>query len=268
MSDVARYYDENTSWFLRIDPSKARVIHRPVWAPNVTDVRAAAHYVHAQIAAAAPETKRLLDLGCGVGESSFWLAERIGCETLGVTISEKQVEIATRTASERGVAERCRFLRRDFLQLGDVGSFDAAIAIESFAHAPDPARFFVEAARVIAPNGRLFLCDDFVTGAPSAEREQCLARLRKGWHFHALLERQAVIALAEAAGFRVERTEVFTPHLRLLSPLALSALERVGSVLGRISSSGLIENMIGGTALQQSERKGWTEYVLLELRRG
>jgi cyclopropane fatty-acyl-phospholipid synthase-like methyltransferase len=263
MNDVAKYYDENTSWFLRIDPSKARVIHRPVWASGVTTLRDAAHYVHAQIAAAAPATKRLLDLGCGVGESTFWLSERLAAETVGVSISQKQIAIALAAARERGLADRCTFLCRDFLQLGDVGTFDTAIAIESFAHAPDPSRFFQEAARVLTPGGRLFLCDDFVTGAASSERERCLERLRRGWHFHSLLERDAV--LKHAAAFRLARAEVLTPHLRLLSPLALSALERLGGALSLVSRSALVDNMIGGTALQQSERKGWTEYALLEL---
>lgn len=267
MSDVAQYYDANTRWFLRFDPSKARVIHRAVWAPGIRDVREAAHYVHRRIAEAAPTTKRLLDLGCGVGESVFWLSERLRCESVGVSISEAQIEIANETAAQRRIAEACRFLCRDFLDLGDVGSFDTAIAIESFAHAPDPGRFFAEAARVLSPGGRLFICDDFVSGVQTEARERCLTRLRKGWHFHALMERDRVLAEAAAAGFEHVGVEILTQHLRLLPPAVLSGLEAVGRVLGQLPRSALVDNLIGGTALQQSERRGWTEYALLELRR-
>jgi SAM-dependent methyltransferase len=265
VSDVARYYDENTSWFLRLDPSKARVIHRPVWAPGITEVRDAAHYVHAQIARAAAGTERLLDLGCGVGESAFWLSERLKAPALGVSISEKQIAIATAEAKKR--AARCEFLCRDFLALGDVGTFDTAIAIESFAHAPDAARFFAEAARVVRSGGRLFLCDDFVSGAPSTARDACLERLRRGWHFHSLLERAEVLAIAARTGFALANAEVLTPHLRLLAPLVLRALEKGGAALERLPRSSVVDNLVGGTALQQSQRAGWTEYVLLELRR-
>ncbi|MCC6812012.1 MAG: methyltransferase domain-containing protein [Deltaproteobacteria bacterium] len=269
-ADVARYYDDNTRWFLRIDPSRARVIHRPVWAAGVRTLADAAHYVHARISSALPARRplRLLDLGCGVGESSFWLAEHARVETLGISISEKQIAIAETTARTRGLAERCAFRRGDFMDLGALPAIDAAFAIEAFAHASDAAKFFAEAARVLPSGAPLFLCDDFVAGTPSPERAECLARLAKGWHFHSLFTRDEVVRLAEAAGFRLERVEVLTPHLRLHSSPLLSLLERAGGAIGRMWPSSLVDNMIGGTALQQSERRGWTEYALLELRRG
>ncbi len=265
-SDVARYYDDNTAWFLRFDRTQTRVVHRGVWAPRVTTWREAAHYVHERIAEQSPHTTRLLDLGCGVGESSFWLHARLGADTVGVSVSETQIAVAQRAAAERGHAKRCTFLARDFLNLGEVGRFDVAIALESFVHCTRSARFFEEAARVVKPGGRLFLCDDFLTktSIPTTRaRESCLERLRRGWHFYSLFERESVIAQAKRAGFTLLGTEVLTASLRLLSRPLLNVLERTGSALERLAPSSLVSNLVGGTALQQSERRGWTEYVLL-----
>lgn len=275
MDDVARYYDDNTSWFLRFDRSRSRVIHRPVWAPEARTLEEAAHYVHARIARAleAERPKRVLDLGCGVGATAFWLHDRLGARVHGVTISRKQVELAEEQARVLGKSEACTFACRDFLDLGDVGRFDAAIAIESFVHAADPTRFFQEIARAIGPGGRLFLCDDFLTGSPSHAREECIERFERGWRLRSLVERSRAVELASAAGFELVASEVLTASLRLQRRPLLAALRHAGNVLERAASAlgkprvGLVDNVVGGTALQQSQHEGWTEYVLLELRR-
>ncbi|MBS2019862.1 MAG: methyltransferase domain-containing protein [Deltaproteobacteria bacterium] len=290
MDDVARYYDDNTSWFLRFDRSGARVIHRPVWADGARTEEEAAHHVHELVARALEGRRpaRILDLGCGVGATAFWLHDRLGAKVHGISISRRQVAIAEQHA--RDFAARmgthpssrvppsadphaCTFSVRDFLDLGDLEEHDAAVAIESFAHAADPSRFFAEVARVLSPGGTLFLCDDFLAGAPSPARDACIARFTRGWRLRSLLERRHVIELAAQAGFEAVSGVVLTPHLRLVSrrllaPLRMAgaALERAGAALGRPRLA-LVDNLVGGTALQEAQHEGWTEYVLLELRR-
>lgn len=55
-----------------------------------------------------PTAGSALDVACGQGRVSIWLAER-GLEVRGLDISTVAVEQATATARERGVADRCRF---------------------------------------------------------------------------------------------------------------------------------------------------------------
>lgn len=55
-----------------------------------------------------PTAGRVLDLACGPGAASVWLAER-GLTVLGVDVSPVAVAQARRLAAETGVGERCRF---------------------------------------------------------------------------------------------------------------------------------------------------------------
>lgn len=55
-----------------------------------------------------PTTGRALDLACGTGQASVWLAVR-GLDVLGVDVSPVAVAAARDLAARHGVASRCRF---------------------------------------------------------------------------------------------------------------------------------------------------------------
>ncbi len=275
--EVAGYYDGATRLFLAADRSRSRTIHRRVYAPGVTGDRAAAEHVHEVLADAirplAPPGAAVLDLGSGVGETCFHLAGALGVHATGITISAVQHELAERAAALRAEGARCRFVRGDFMHLGAAlgeGTFRAAVAIESFVHAPDAPRFFAEVAAVLEPGARLFVCDDFLTpAAPAAD--PLVAALRRGWHASSLVTTARARELAAVHGLELERDLDFTPYLALQPRPVLAALALAGralSALPRVGRSAFAANWIGGTALQQCQSRGWVEYRLLTFARG
>lgn len=102
---------------------------------------------------------RVLDIGCGTGHQSCELAEHHGAQVLGITTSATGVAAATRLAADRGL-EGARFEQRDGTdnQLPDA-SFDVTWALESSHLMRDRRGLLSECARVLAPGGRLVLCD-------------------------------------------------------------------------------------------------------------
>jgi cyclopropane fatty-acyl-phospholipid synthase-like methyltransferase len=105
---------------------------------------------------------RVLDAGCGVGGSSFWIAEQTGANVTGVNIQPLQLEIARRECARRGLTERVSFEERDYSGTGfDAESFDVVWALESVCHCDDKERFIGEAHRLLRPGGRL-ITGDFV----------------------------------------------------------------------------------------------------------
>src|SRR5690606_35863809 len=142
---VKKYYDNNTGYFLSLGTGKKnKSIHRAVWGEGVQNRNEAQEYAHRLILqnlASLPKKDDLhiLDLGCGVGSTLFYLAEKYPdkAQYTGITISTKQVEIAKEINQQLGFS--CQFVAADFLHLPAMPPVDFAYTIEAFIHAPDAA---------------------------------------------------------------------------------------------------------------------------------
>ncbi len=74
---------------------------------------------------------RVLDAGCGLGGSSFWLAQHLGARVVGITLAQSQVDQARRIAGRRGLAEKVGLERADFTRTPfPSNSFDVVWALE------------------------------------------------------------------------------------------------------------------------------------------
>ncbi|MFP8962483.1 class I SAM-dependent methyltransferase [Streptomyces nanhaiensis] len=85
--------------------------------------------------------RRVLDLGCGTGSESVYLAQR-GFEVVGVDYSGVALERARALARSKGVSGNCRFLHGDISSYpvpGVSGSFDVILdfgALDDMTGAP------------------------------------------------------------------------------------------------------------------------------------
>jgi ubiquinone/menaquinone biosynthesis C-methylase UbiE len=99
-----------------------------------------------------PLDARVLDLGCGPGLQSAWLAERF--RTVGVDISHGQLALAQERAPEAS------FLLADMCSLAFAPqSFEAIVAFYSIIHVPreEHAALFASMHRWLKPRGRLLV---------------------------------------------------------------------------------------------------------------
>jgi len=100
----------------------------------------------------------IADLGAGEGASALLLS-RHAKRVIAVDSSAKMIEVGREQAIRSGVANI------DF-RLGDMedlpiasGEVELAFFSQSLHHAPHPARALVEAARILAPGGRILILD-------------------------------------------------------------------------------------------------------------
>lgn len=105
-----------------------------------------------------PDHAKILDVGCGMGGSSIYLAEKYQASVTGITLSKKQVAIARTQAKEKKI-EQVNFTIEDALSLQSFqdNSFDILWSLESCEQFCDKNLFFKQAFRVLKPGGFLVL---------------------------------------------------------------------------------------------------------------
>jgi ubiquinone/menaquinone biosynthesis C-methylase UbiE len=112
----------------------------------------------------------VLDVGCGLGESTFLLRHRLAGDTVvGLDITARHIELAT----ARRIGDQPRFVVGSATDLPFPDeSFDRVLALECAFHFPDRRRFFAEALRVLRPGGVLGTADVVVAPGPVRVRRQ------------------------------------------------------------------------------------------------
>jgi len=158
--------------------------------------------------------KRLLDVAAGQGTSAIFLAQKFGCEVVGVDYGGGSVCKATEAAEAAGVAHLVRFEQGDAEHLtAKAGTFNAIICECAFCTFPDKPTAASEFARVLRPGGQVGLSDLTRAGAVPADLQGLLAWIA------CIADAQPLGTYAsylEGAGLRVELIE---PHNEALGEM-------------------------------------------------
>jgi len=156
-----------------------------------------------------PETDSgasVLDVGCGVGGTSRYLAKKLGenAHVTGITLSPNQVNRATELAVEQGVPNAkftvMNALKMDFPD----NSFDVVWACESGEHMPDKKAYIDEMMRVLKPGGKYVMatwCQRDDREVPFSEKDdRDLKFLYEEWTHPYFISIEAYKELVDATG--------------------------------------------------------------------
>jgi len=104
------------------------------------------------------EGKYVLDVGCGAGVTSCYLARRYGCRVVGVDILAVMVEISRKRAERGRIADRVEFRVADAQSLPfEDNLFDAVITESVTVFPADKQKAVCEYVRVTKPGGYIGL---------------------------------------------------------------------------------------------------------------
>jgi ubiquinone/menaquinone biosynthesis C-methylase UbiE len=137
--------------------SVARAYDR--WSTQYDSDRNATRDLDAVVVRAAPlrlAGQRVLELGCGTGKNSVWLAEQVA-DLTALDFSAGMLALAR----ERVGAAHARFVEHDIRAPWplDAGAVDLVVGNLVLEHVEDLSAIYAEAARVLRPGGQLFLCE-------------------------------------------------------------------------------------------------------------
>lgn len=157
--EPADHYDRVThAWGLLLGAE----LHYGVFESPDEELDVATHRLTERMAAGAQFEPglRVLDVGCGIGAQSRFLASTYGVETVGITTSPVGVETARELTGAAGLSDRASFELRDATANGlPDESFDRVWILESSHLMRDRQALVSEATRVLRPGGRLVWCD-------------------------------------------------------------------------------------------------------------
>ncbi len=132
-------------------------------------------------------SRRVLDLGCGLGATAAMIAERGYGQVTGVDIDPGTIDYARR--SYPGVAFECA-------SAGDVsaavtGPFDTIVMFNAFYGFPDQAKTLRECRALAAPRGELLVFDYTTPAWNDTARDFCTSYARGGYWHPLVLDRLA-----------------------------------------------------------------------------
>ncbi|BAZ02111.1 cyclopropane-fatty-acyl-phospholipid synthase [Tolypothrix tenuis PCC 7101] len=120
--------------------------------------------------------ENILDVGCGIGGSSLYLAEKFDAKATGITLSPVQANRATERAQKLNLSDRSQFLVADAQEMPFAdNSFDLVWSLESGEHMPNKIKFLQECYRVLKPGGKLIMvtwCHRPIDNAPLTDDER------------------------------------------------------------------------------------------------
>jgi tocopherol O-methyltransferase len=166
---------------------------------------------------------KILDVGCGSGASSIYLAKNHDADATGITISSIQVEMARKAAAIEGV--NAKFILMDAEEMKFEECFDVVWSIESISHYPHKEKFFASATQYLKSGGTLAIIDWFKKEhLAKREYKKFIQPIEKGMLVE-LDTMEDYAALLRASGLRVVHNEVLNKNCSKTWDLCLDMLK-------------------------------------------
>jgi cyclopropane-fatty-acyl-phospholipid synthase len=151
----------------------------------------------------------VLDIGSGWGGMGLYLAETVGADVTGLTLSSEQHRISNERAGRAGLGDQVRFELQDY-RLAE-GTYDRIVSIGMFEHV-GPAHFreyFRKAKSLLRPDGVMLLHSIGHYDTPCITNPWITKYIFPGGYVPALSE---VLAAIEKAGLVVTDIEILRYH--------------------------------------------------------
>jgi arsenite methyltransferase len=145
----------------------------------------------------------VLEVGCGAGATTSYLAREVGCRVMGVDLRESMVALARERVAREGVQGRVEFRVANALDLPfEDNQFDVVLCESVATFIEDKARVARELARVVRPGGYVGLNEEVWLRTPPPK--EVVSYVRRTWDIEAETPTtEQWVALLEDTGLEV-----------------------------------------------------------------
>jgi len=208
----------------------------------------------------------ILDVGCGFGATSIYLARNYKAEATGITISPIQVEMASKAAS--AAEANAKFLLMDAQAMNFNRSFDVVWSVESISHYQNLEAFFASAAGLLKPGGTLAVIDWFKKeNLKPAEYKKFIEPIEKGMlvELHTMQEYEAFM---HSNRLQVSHSEILNERCAKSWDISLDIIKKKSFwALAARLGPGFVEHLRSFRAMKTGFASGNFVYGLLVARK-
>ncbi|MFY7807123.1 MAG: methyltransferase domain-containing protein [Limnoraphis robusta] len=214
---------------------------------------------------------KILDVGCGIGGSTLYLAEKFQAEATGITLSPVQANRATERAQNAQLGQQVNFQVANALEMPfEDDSFDLVWSLESGEHMPNKQQFLRECYRVLKPGG-LFLMATWCHRpvSPTApeltdDERKHLAEIYRVYALPYVISLPEYEAIAVKVGFDNIHTADWSKAVAPFWNIVIDSAFDLKSILGLLSSGWTtIQAALSLGLMSQGYERGLIKFGLL-----
>lgn len=218
------------------------------------------------------QAQNIVDVGCGIGGSSLYLAQKFNAKATGVTLSPVQAARATERANAAGLSARTQFQVADAqaMPFADA-SFDLVWALESGEHMPDKLKFMQECYRVLQPGGTLIMvtwchrpCDEASGGPLTADEQKHLEEIYRVYCLPYVISLPEYEAIARNLSLQNIRTADWSAAVAPFWDVVIDSAFNPMAILGLLLSGwGTIQAALSLGLMRRGYERGLIRFGLL-----
>ncbi|HTL88727.1 MAG TPA: methyltransferase domain-containing protein [Leptolyngbya sp.] len=220
------------------------------------------------------EAQQILDVGCGIGGSSLYLAEKFGAAATGITLSPVQANRATERARTLRAAKPASGINAQF-QVADAlnmpfedNSFDLVWSLESGEHMPDKVKFLQECDRVLKPGGTFLMatwCHRPTDKVPlTVDDRKRLAEIYRVYCLPYVISLPEYAAIAQDLGLQEIQTADWSIAVAPFWDVVIDSAFTPSAIFGLLTSGWTtIQAALSLGTMQQGYKRGLIKFGLL-----
>ncbi len=218
-----------------------------------------------------PSPEAILDVGCGIGGSTLYLANKFEATATGITLSPVQASRGQERAVEANLEAKVQFLVADALEMPFAdNSFDLVWSLESGEHMPHKEKFLQECYRVLKPGGTLILATwchrptNSVAGDLTEDEKYHLAQIYQVYCLPYVISLPEYEALALKCGFKHLRSDDWSTAVAPFWDIVIDSAWEWEAIVGLLrSGSRTIQAALSLGLMRRGYQRGLIRFGLL-----